>query len=190
MDKKNWIYITNVYIPPGNNTGQESIKLRTEAIPALKSSLICGDFNAHSSIWDSIQPTDDRGEEVLDFAIDHELTILNDGSPTRVNRITGNESSPDVTLCGEKWAEKYEWSVGECIGASDHSPIYITISTRVNHQSIFGKCPRWKSNGVDWAAFSKEVEDKLSSPDQLKGSLKDKITQFTQILKDAGNTHV
>jgi len=43
---------------------------------------------------------------------------------------------------------------------------------------------------VDWAAFSKEVEDKLSSPDQLKGSLKDKITQFTQILRDAGNTHV
>ena len=79
MDKKNWIYITNVYVPPGNSIGQDSIKLRTDAIPAFKSSLICGDFNAHSVLWDSIQPTDDRGEHVLDFAIDRELTILNDG---------------------------------------------------------------------------------------------------------------
>ena len=35
MDKKNWIYITNVHILPGNSTGQESIKLRTDGIPAF-----------------------------------------------------------------------------------------------------------------------------------------------------------
>ena len=189
MDKKNWLYITNVYTPPCNSIGQDSIKLRTDAIPAFKSSLICGDLNAHSSLWDSIQPTDDRGEQVVDFAIDRELTILNDGSPTRVNRITGKESSPDVTLCGAKWADKSEWSVGECIGASDHSPIYITISTRVNHQSVFGKRPRWRSNGINWDEFANEVKDKLS-PNPLKGSFTSRIAQFTKILTDAGHKHV
>ena len=190
MDKKNWIYITNVYVPPSNSIGQASIKLRTDAIPAFKSSLICGDMNAHSILWDSIQPMDDRGKQLLDFVIDRELTILNDGSPTRVSRITGKESSPDVTLCGSNWAEKSEWSVGEDIGASDHSPIYITISSRVNHQSIFGKRPRWRSNGVNWAEFTREVEDTLSSSDLQSGSLKDRISRFTQVLTDAGMKHV
>ena len=115
---------------------------------------------------------------------------MNDGSPTRVNQVTGNESAPDVTLCGTAWAEKFDWSVGECIGASDHLPISITIRTQVNHQSIFGKRPRWRNNGIDWTEFTKEVEDKLSTPDTLQGSLQKKITQFVKILTDAGHKHV
>ena len=190
MDKRNWIYITNVYTPPGQSVGQDIIKLRTDSLPAFSSSLICGDFNAHLTLWDEIQPPDDRGEELLDWILDKDLTILNDGSPTRVSRITGNESSPDVTLCGAKWADKFEWSIGESIGCSDHQPIYITIRSSVKHQSVFGKRPRWKNNGVDWSSFSKEVEDNLSVEGAQEGKLGDKIQQFSSILVEAGRKHV
>ena len=139
LDKNNWIYITNIYTPPPHTIGQDVINLWTDIIPAFKSSLICGDFNGHHALWDEIQPPDDRGEQVVDWILDKELTILNDGSPTRVNRATGVESTPDLTLCGNKWADKFSWSTGESIGSSDHKPIYITISSQVQHQSVFGK---------------------------------------------------
>ena len=102
MGKRDWLYLTGVYTPPPHTTGQDIIKLRTDIIPAFKPSLICGDFNAHHPMWDEFQPTDERGEQVIDWAIDKELTVMNDGSPTRVNRATGNESVPDISLCGTK----------------------------------------------------------------------------------------
>ena len=74
--------------------------------------------------------------------MDKELTILNDGAHTRINKGTGNESTPDVSLCGTMWADKIEWSTGECIGASDHLPIYITVRSKTNNHSVFGKTPR------------------------------------------------
>ena len=195
MDKRNWIYITNVYTPPCNSVGQDAIILRTDSIPTFNSSLICGDFNAHHPLWDDIQPADDRGEEIVDWAIEKELTIMNnDNSPTRVSRITGNESSPDLTLCGAKWADKFEWSVGESIGSSDHLPIYITISSQVKHQSIYGKRSRWKSNGVKWEDFTQQVEEDLQAALNVEGNLPGKlsaqISSFTDILLQAGRKHV
>ena len=176
MDKRNWIYITNVYTPPCNSVGQDAIILRTDSIPTFNSSLICGDFNAHHPLWDDIQPADDRGEEIVDWAIDKELTIMNnDNSPTRVSRITGNESSQDLTLCGAKWADKFEWSVGESIGSSDHLPFYITISSQVKHQSIYGKRSRWKSNGVKWEEFTQQVEKNLQTALNEEGNLTVKL---------------
>ena len=105
VDKKNWVHITNVYVPPDNSIGQEII-FTPEVIPTLESSIICGDFNGHTSLWDLHQPPDKRGETILDWLIDNDLETLNDGSPTRANRVTGIPSAPDITLCGSKWSNK------------------------------------------------------------------------------------
>ena len=176
LGKSEWIYLTNVYTPPPHTTGQDVIKLRTDLIPTFSSSLICGDLNAHHSLWDEIQPEDDRGNQVLDWVLDKELTILNDGSPTRVNRATGNESTPDLTLCGSKWADKITWHTLEGIGSSDHSPICITISAEVQHQSVFGSQARWRSNGVDWGKFIDEVEALLQAKLSEQGTLPGKTS--------------
>ena len=89
--------------------------------------------------------------------MDKELTILNDGAHTRINKGKGNENTPDVSLYGTKWADKIKWSTGECIVASDHLPIYITVRSKTKHQSVFGKKPRWRSNGVDWEEFEEAI---------------------------------
>ena len=98
MGKDEWIHITNVYIPPPHSIGQDVIELRTDIIPALKSSLICSDFNGHSPIWDSVQPADSRGSALVDWSIDNKLTIMNDGSATHVKRDTGGLRMADITL--------------------------------------------------------------------------------------------
>ena len=101
-----------------------------------------GDFNGHSPMWNGVQPEDERGDAMVDWVTDKHLSILNDGSATRVNRETDDGSTPDVTLCGSEWNGKVSWSVGEPIGSSDHLPIDITVSSNVKHQSVFGKRAR------------------------------------------------
>ena len=189
LGKNRWLYLTNVYVPPAHSKGHKLIKLRADSIPSFSSSLICGDFNGHSPLWDDSQPTDDRGEELLDWILEKNLTIMNDGSHSRINKATGNSSTPDLSLCGKLWQNKFDWSTGECIGASDHLPIYINIHSKTNHQSVFGKIPRWRSNDVDWTKFTEEVETSLSST-PLEGNLQARILQFSSVLTDAGHKHV
>ena len=126
MDKNQWIDLNNVYIPPHNSTGQD-ISFRPEIIPTSKNSITCGDFNAHSMMWDQLQPEDARGGEVEDWVVNNEQKVLNDGTRTRVNRATGNWSTPDIVLAGAKVSGKCSWEVQEGLGGSDHSPMLITI---------------------------------------------------------------
>ena len=99
-------------------------------------------MNGHSPLWDLTQPPDKRGEEIEDWVLDNNLAILNNGSPTRINKATGNESTPDLTAIGRKWDGKCTWETCDQIGTSDHYPIKITISSKVTHQSVLGKSAR------------------------------------------------
>jgi ribonuclease HI len=189
MDQNNWVHISNVYVPPHNSKGQDVIRLVTDIIPALKSSLICGDLNAHTPLWDSIQPMDERGEQLVDWAMDTQLSILNDGSATRVNVGTGNGSTPDLTLCGSDLSGKVSWRVGEPIGSSDHLPIEITINSKVKHQSVFGKRAKWKTSGVNYNAFREQIEEVIEEETQgLK--LVAKIIKMNEILIESAKKHI
>ena len=155
----------------------------------LQSSLICGDFNGHNPLWDQHQPQDSRGEAVHKWIIDNELHILNIGDRTRESRITGNPSAPDVSLCGRKWYGKCTWNIEEDIGGSDHLPIMITLNNSVTHQSVTGKTPRWKSNGVEWTKFADAIEESISEV-KPEESLTTCWSQFGEVLRSAGLKHV
>ena len=83
-------------LPPDSSVAfaNKHLALETGIIPTDPYTIIAGDFNAHSLLWDDIQPPDTRGTEMENWIIDQELSVANDGSPTRVGRITGNESTP------------------------------------------------------------------------------------------------
>ena len=49
-------------------------------------------------MWVSLQPQEQRGDETLDWILDNDLHILNDGSATQTCQITGNDSTPDISL--------------------------------------------------------------------------------------------
>ena len=79
LSKNKWVTITNLYCTPASSGAfaGKVIRLATEIIPTSPSALICGDFNAHSPLWDSIQPSDQRGEEIEDWMIAKNLSVLN-----------------------------------------------------------------------------------------------------------------
>ena len=141
MSRKKWIVISNIYVPPHNTT--HPVRFKVDEIPTSDDCLIVGELNGHSPLWDPIQPPDTRGEEIENWMINEDLVILNDGSGTHVNRITGGLSTPDVTLAGKKWSNKHNWSLGDQIGKSDHLPIIIIINEETCHQSVSGKYARW-----------------------------------------------
>jgi hypothetical protein len=73
-----------------------------------------GDSNAHYLMWDSIQPTDARGDNLADWIMDNELELLNNGDPTRKNPETGNDNFLDVTFCGVIWCEQQRSTSAGC----------------------------------------------------------------------------
>jgi len=163
LNKKKWIDVTNLYCPPVSSKAHEDLnpRLATEIVTCNKDALIAGDFNGHSLLWDEVQPPDERGEDIINWVIDEDLSIANDGSPTRINRGTGNESTPDITIHGSSWNNKINWSVDELIGNSDHNPIIIEISVKMRHVSPLNRAAKWKSKDVNWQEFKEEVEKNI-----------------------------
>ena len=95
MTRKTWLSISNVYISPIGNVGF-STEMRTDTISTNR--LVAGDFNGHSEVWDDHVKGDERGEDILSWVTEFNMTILNNGSPTRLDPSTGSPSSPDVSL--------------------------------------------------------------------------------------------
>ena len=191
MVKNSWVHLTNVYVPPYNtrSTNDRTVTLRTDLIPAFDSSIVVGDLNGHSILWDYIQPTDARGEELETWLIDKELTVMNDGTPTRVNKDSGGESTPDLSLCGNIWKNKYDWAVGEGMGKSDHLPVIITLYSQVKHIPVLGSKQRWRSSGVDWEKFRDELEEEVEQIREQRTwgeSLKAEIESFIETVNKVG----
>ena len=85
LGRRSWVTINNIYCPPSRSHSSNPSSLILAPIEVPPNSITVGDFNAHNPMWDPHQPKDQRGEEVLDWVIEKELTILNDGSHTRWN---------------------------------------------------------------------------------------------------------
>ena len=95
--KSTWLDLCNVYLP---NTSTQHNSFEPSLIKPGPSSLIFGALNSHSQIWDSLQPQDQCGGENLDWILDNDLHILNDGSATPTSGITGNDSTSDISFVG------------------------------------------------------------------------------------------
>ena len=149
---KKWLTVNNTYIPP---KGEVDLSW----IPVEPNSITAGDFNGHSQIWDDSQPCDSRGNQIVDWLLDNNLTCMNDGSPTRMNPGTGGMSALDITLVTPGLNTKMQWNViDETDMGSDHLPIVFEINDGdVQTIDTTPYRTRWKSKNVDWKAFREEV---------------------------------
>ena len=190
MGKNNWIPLVNVYIPPHNSVGQDVIRPAFEIIPTSSTSIICGDFNAHSQLWDSSSTEDERGNLVELWMISNELDHLNEkDEATHINRATSNTSSPDITLCGSKVRAKCGWRVMEAIGKSDHLPILITVEEPLSTQELQKTRAKWKRKDVNWEEFTEEVEKEIAATKE-EHDLKKRVSRFHEILIRIGKLKV
>ena len=101
--KSTWFELYNVYLP---KTSTQHNSFDPSLIKPGLDSLILGDLNGHSQMWDPLQLQDQRGDEILNWILDSDPQILNDGSATRTSRITGNDSTLNISLCGSNWLTK------------------------------------------------------------------------------------
>ncbi len=179
---KKWVDVTNIYVPPRAQDSDISW------IPARETCVIAGDMNGHSPLWDGSQPADKMGESIVDMMINNNLTLCNNGSPTRTNRGTGGDSTPDITLMSSNLANKFSWTTVTDLG-SDHLPILWEIKDNYKRQPKKLRRPRWKRNDVNWDGFREKVENKI------KAGVKDlpfteRVKQFNDILTEAGRDFV
>ncbi len=185
-DKNDWITLVNVYLP---NTETQTTRFDPGMLSSTARSVIIGDLNAHSRLWDYEQTPDSRGQEIEDWIIEHDLFLLNNGSTTRHSRITGRGSTPDLSVCGSHWTRKATWEVLEPIGDSDHLPISITINHRIKYQPVLPRKASWKRNGVNWEEFSTKVDEQMTDlPEEPNLSVR--IARFTNILTSTAEVHV
>ncbi|PAA62320.1 hypothetical protein BOX15_Mlig029675g1 [Macrostomum lignano] len=182
----NWITITNVYAPPVRTCVEDRQLPDWNHLGTPSQGIILGDFNSHSPAWDPIQPQDERGSTLLDWSIDTQLEILNDGSPTRVNKATGGESSPDVSFASSKLASKCTWQVSDDLG-SDHTPIVIRLDLKVRTLPKAQSRLIWRKQGVDWNAFQTVVEDKFKALHKEHLTFDARAKRFNDIVMQAAN---
>ena len=147
----------NVYCPPTRGSQQGS-EFDTRELPYDENTIVGGDLNAHSRLWDSWQPEDRLGEKVEDWLVEKNFSVANDGEATRVNVGTGGRSAPDVTLVHNSWLDKVEWGVMDCMG-SDHLPILITLDIPITTlKPTTSRSLRWNWSKADFEGFSNQVE--------------------------------
>ena len=140
-------------------------------------------------MWDSLQPQDQRGNGSLDWILDNDLHIVNDCCATQTSPITGNGSTPNISLCGSNWSVKTSWILAELIGKSDHLPIIIELNHKICYKPVIPRSGRWPRNSVDWSSFTNEVESKMNNlPNEPNLSLR--VSRFSDILISAATTHV
>ena len=77
--KSTWLELYNVYLP---NTSTQHSSFDPSLIKQGPSTLILGDLNGQSQMWDPLQLPDSRHDEILDWILDNYLHILNDSSAT------------------------------------------------------------------------------------------------------------
>ena len=139
ITKSFWLDLYNVYLP---NTATQHTLFGPSLIKPGSSSLFLGDLNGHSQMWYPIQPQDQRGDKILDWILDNDLHMLNNGSATRASRITGNGSTPDISLGVSHWSAKSSWRLVEPIGNSDHLPIIIELNHKICYKPVIPRSAR------------------------------------------------
>ena len=90
----------NVYLP---NIDTHVTRFNASMINAIPDSIIVGDLNGYSHLWDPIQPTYSWGNKLEKRTCNLDLHVLNDRWLTRTSCITGNNSSPDLPISGRTW---------------------------------------------------------------------------------------
>ena len=142
--------IINVYISPCIDIDKE-VYLE---VFQRDNVLICGDFNAKSTLWGSPSP-DYRGkifESILDST---NLVVLNNGLPTRIHS-TG-ESHIDLSFSSPRFANAVVWDVLDNTCGSDHNIVSTNLFTSVSYENIANAI--WLFEKADWFKFSGLCDD-------------------------------
>lgn len=139
----------------------------------IKHYIICGDFNAKSTLWGS-PGTDGRGRTVEAFLSTTDSYTLNCGSSPTFQTCRG-ESHVDLTICSASMHRYvHDWRVDDAELLSDHNLLQFHLSAH-RPLPINNTTYKYKTNRADWVRF----DDTLRRALQLKNMHPDTFTSET-----------
>ena len=133
------------------------------------------DSNAHNTLWNS-RYTDDRGETLEAFILNHDLSIKNSGA----SPLALNTTYVDVTLAGDSLrVNNWRYLADESL--SDHPYIFFEVASTVNATESRRKgIPKWKH--VFRGAFLESLASKVKPLCTAKLRTKKEIDEVVQKL--------
>lgn len=182
-DNKQKTTIVNVYNP--------GVDLNVDALGRLINNntkvIICGDFNAHNTLWGSDK--NDRNGNVIDSFLDtHNLFCLNDGTGTRLDPHTGKTSHIDLSFCSQSIATQSYWFVHDDKWGSDHYPICIRVGIKP-YCSVVKYTPSWSLRKADWVKFDKLCDEKINWPND-NDNINDVYNKFMSDLNEVASESI
>ena len=157
LGDKHW-HIFNVY---RNSKGESKVQNWEQFFNRIKlfdNIIICGDFNAQHTFWGSEKNTTEGNNfiEAWDKTV-NEISILNNGSATRIAKNLSFRSCPDITMISNNLALNANWETFSDSYGSDHLPILITIC--YNGIIFENTSPRLLIRRLNWKKFIEKLNN-------------------------------
>jgi len=142
--------IINLYNPGKDIQTDEFIHYITQINTKF---ILCGDLNAHSPTWDSRGRYNATGRAIEEAEEIFNLNILNNYTPTYIDRRHGTTSCLDLCITSSSLSGiNTETSRGPDI-ASDHFPMITTFGLQIEKLDLRVRC-RWQLNKANWREWT------------------------------------
>ena len=158
-----WITLCSLYLDPtlenrllddsGNSRQLELNDLQSLVDQLPHPFILMGDFNAKNTLWGE-QTCDRWGHLVEELLDNNDVTLMNDGSPTRHDVYLNKDTAIDLTICSSSLRLDYQWAVDTKYHGSDHWPIHLNYVHNVPSPCL----PKWKIAEANWESFNKSTK--------------------------------
>lgn len=145
----------------------------------IDNTIICGDINAASGLWNNTGHEDGLGKIISDLIVNSPYTLLNDGSSTRMNLYNNSESAIDISLVSSNLSHCSSWKILEDNIGSDHKPILINLAAlnpKVSKISFQNKANSMK-------AINDMPTDQLTNVSQFTDEINRIVKQNTKTIE-------
>jgi len=187
FSKPHWIDILNIYNPNNRVTSSE---LKHYSQQLSGHSIIIGDFNAHSPVWDRRGRSNFTGVSIEQFLTNSTFGLLNDPDiPTYIDHKNQSTSCLDLCMVSRSLLSIASMSRGEDLG-SDHFPIECKFCSTIQKDEEY-TTKRWKYKTANWKAFGADLESLDTPIKPLDASSFNSFvseTIFTAAAKNIGQT--
>ena len=140
--------ICSIYLDPNSQVNIHQLEELIDQLPAPF--LLIGDFNAHNPLWNCTN-INNRGQLIERLINTHNISILNNNSPTYHNIYHNTFTTIDLGLCSSVVYTDFEWEVTKDLHGSDHYPILV----KTIHPNNINKPPKWNIDKANWPLYQK-----------------------------------
>ena len=174
--------VSSIYVPPLSNPSKAEYENIISQFD--KPFLLCGDFNAHSPLWGSLE-TNDHGDVMEELIEDNDLIPINTNDMTW-HKIRCRPSLLDLSLVHPSIYLDFSFKVLDDKHHSDHSPILIYVNE--GEEPDTEKTPKWNFRKADWDGFKLKCLEHIN--EDIFNDHTDKMEGFSATLLDIASEYI